>query len=512
MLFVRRVDMSNTVLSKNNIVMKRNGWIVAIGLLFVIFVFFYFRFSNTDSSKEKIVDSLKIVDSSKKSESPSDEKFSKDSSIGIEGNSNTNKNNEIEKSALTSTDNKSSKRNSDTLSLRDFGVVGNGKNETIGFQKALNASVGKVLFIPKQQGKYYLTRQLFIPSNSKLVFDSNVIIQATDDLKQSHADFEALIRIENVDNVNIHANKAVFRMNKSAYASEHNHIFMINGASNVTIKNAKANNSGGDGFYIGAYKSNKAYCENIKILSSSANNNRRQGLSIVTGKNILIDGCSFNSSAGTDPESGLDIEPSKATDILQNIKVRNSTMSNNKKRGMMILLNRLNAKSAPVSIIIENCKTDGNLEGFSNRRFSGVQGEIQLLNCIAKNSKYSGFTESSCLASSIKKIYKNCVAENSNTMSKKMSNLNYKAGFYLFGDSKGNDAIGNSEFIDCKTISSTPKMFAKSATKRSTIDYEFAVENGNSKIKNIKINNFKTNGVSDASRIYAPQKDQLNIR
>lgn len=510
MLFVRRIDMNNIVLSKNKIRMKRIGWLISIGLLLVVIFLCFYRYS-TNISKDRTIGSAVDTDSATVniSKQESDEKVvMNDSLSGHNISPNSTENGAV---IPVKQVNASTKRNSDTLNLRDFGVLGNGKNETIGFQKAIDASVGKVLFIPKQQGAYYLTRQLLIPSNSKFVFDPNVIMQATDDLKQSHADFEALIRIENANNVLIEANNALFRMNKSAYSGEHNHIFMINGSSNITIKKAKANNSGGDGFYIGAYKSNKAYCENITILSSSASNNRRQGLSIITGKNVLIDGSSFNYSSGADPESGLDIEPSKATDILQNIKVRNSTMSNNKKRGMMILLNRLNAKSEPVSIVIENCKTDGNLEGFSNRRFSGVQGEIQLLNCIAKNSKYSGFTESSCLASSVKKIYKNCTAENSNTMNKKMANLKFKAGFYLFGDSKGNDVIGNSEFIDCKTISSS-KMLSKRSSNIITTDYEFAVENGNSKVKNIMINNFKTNGIVDRQAIYAPQKELLSIK
>gem|GEM_PF-1481845 len=510
MLFVKRIDMNNIVQLKNRTKMKRIVWLISIALLLVIIALSYYRYSNNISKGNiNAVDRTMDKPQGNVLEQVSDEK-----AVANDTPSSSNINlNPIEKGAGVPFKQERSavKRDKDTLNLRDFGVVGNGKNETISFQEAIDASAGKVLFIPKQQGAYYLTRQLRIPSNSKLIFDSGTIIQATDDLNQSHADFEALIRIEDANNVLIEANNALFRMNKSAYSGEHNHIFMINGASDVTIRKARANNSGGDGFYIGAYKSKKTYCENITILSSSANNNRRQGLSIITGKNILIDGSSFNSSSGADPESGLDIEPSKATDILQDIKIRNSTMSNNKKRGMMILLNRLNAKSKPVSIVIENCKTDGNLEGFSNRRFSGVQGEIQLLNCIAKNSKYSGFTESSCLASSVKKIYKNCTAENSNTMNKKMANLKFKAGFYLFGDSKGNDVIGNSEFIDCKTISST-KMLSKKSSSSVITDYEFAVENGNSKVKNIMINNFKTNGIVDGRTIYAPQKELLSIK
>src|SRR5690606_21696277 len=141
------------------------------------------------------------------------------------------------------------KADNDTINIRDFGVIGNSKNETIGFQKALNSAVGKVLYIPKQSGSYYLTRQLKVPSNTTLIFDSEVIMKSTDDLIQQAPKFEAFFRIEAATNVKINGNNALFRMNKAAYKGEHNHIFMINGSTNVILENVRANNSGGDGIY-----------------------------------------------------------------------------------------------------------------------------------------------------------------------------------------------------------------------------------------------------------------------
>src|SRR5690606_10461801 len=153
------------------------------------------------------------------------------------------------------------------------------------------------------------------------VFDSNVIVQATDDLRQAHANFEALFRIENADNVNIKADNALFRMNKSAYKGEHNHIFMINGSSNVSIHNAKANDSGGDGFYIGAYKTAQKFSKDIRIIDCVADNNRRQGISIISAKDVIVQNCVFSNTKGASPESGLDIEPNRFDDVLENIVV-----------------------------------------------------------------------------------------------------------------------------------------------------------------------------------------------
>ncbi len=488
MLFVRRVDMNNTVLSKNNIEMKRIGWIVAIGLLLVISGIYYLRFSNIDSSNERIEDSLSIMDSKEISGSPSDGKLLKDSSIGVETDSSPNKNSEIEKSAITIADNKSSKLNSDTLNLRDFGVVGNGNNETIGFQKALNASVGKVLFIPKQQGKYYLTRQLRIPSNTKLVFDSNVIVQATDDLKQDHANFEVLFRIENANNINIQANNALFRMNKSAYSGEHNHIFMINGSSKVLINKARANNSGGDGFYIGAYKSNKKLCEDITITNSVADNNRRQGVSVISAKNLLIDHCVFKNTSGTSPQSGLDIEPNKYSDILENIVIKNCKSQENAGRGFMFAISSFDSRSKAVSINVENCQAYDNYVGFASVYFlDGSRGTISFDNCKAYRSKYSGFLEASCSSDGIKKIYRNCEAINSNQSRDKSQKGSYASSFYIFeSDRQPRRSIGNSVFENCKSTVQD---------KNSNILRGISVlEKGNAIAKGITINNFQSKG------------------
>src|SRR5690606_12039191 len=115
-------------------------------------------------------------------------------------------------------------KDQDTLSLRDFNVLGNGKDETNAIQKALNQSVGKVLYIPKQNGPYYLTGQLIVPSNISIVCHPDVIFMAKNNLKQDLRDFEVMWRFENSQNVIFDARNARFRMDKAKYSSEFNHI------------------------------------------------------------------------------------------------------------------------------------------------------------------------------------------------------------------------------------------------------------------------------------------------
>lgn len=390
----------------------------------------------------------------------------------------------------------------DTLYLNDFGVVGSGEDETEGFQKAIDAAIGKVLYIPQQQGSFYLVGQLIVPSNSDIVFNPKSIVQASNDLKTKINDFEVLFRIQDVNNVSIKANDALFKMNKLAYDGEHNHIFMINGANNVLIDRARANDSGGDGYYIGAYRTRKAYSENIRLINCSASNNRRQGLSIISAKNVLVENGVFDRSSGASPETGVDIEPSRVTDVLQKIRIRNCTASDNKRRGFLVILNKLNATSEPVDIVFENCVANGNLEGFSTRQAREVQGTIEFNECTAKESRVTGFTESSCLANSVRKIYKNCIAENSNTSNRKMDGYKFKASYYLSGSAKNRQIIGNSQFINCTSVVNG---------ESNTVDYGIVIDNGDHDVAKITLDGFKASGKHNHDRVFIQERFQKSI-
>lgn len=453
MLFVRKGDMYIAQI-KNNNTMKKSIWIFFTVILTVIVAFSLYQHFNSTSSSNILSDtaSYNITKKVESNDKLIDNKLQASDTI-VQANEiaevkqkNSNINSNVSPVAAV-------KKDSDTLNLRDFGVMGNGKNETTGFQKALDASAGKILFIPKQQGTYYLTRQLRIPSNSTLVFDSKVIVQATDDLVQNHANFEVLFRIENANNVNIKGNNALFRMNKSAYKSEHNHIFMINGSSNVSINKARANNSGGDGFYIGAYKTKKSFCENIEVSNCIADNNRRQGLSVISVKDLIVKGSTFSNTKGTSPASGVDIEPNNNIDLLQNIKFIDCKAISNQRRGFMIQLSKVKSNAKNVSIIFENCNADGNIYGFASMYFDdNVKGSVKFISCIASNSKYSGFVEESCSASGVIKSYLSCTGSNNNLSGSK-SISSGSSDFYIYDSKvKKRTKIGNSIFKNCKSI------------------------------------------------------------
>ena len=173
-----------------------------------------------------------------------------------------------------------------TVRLTHFGAAGHGNDDTLVFQSALNSAAahGQTLEIPASPVPYHV-EPLEIPSNSRIIVNAGAIVQSTPGYKP----FDRLLNIVNVRNVTITGTpgKSVFRMLKAEYtSSEYRHCVDIEGSSDIRIEGIAANDSGGDGLYIGAGK--RGFSDHVTVRDSTFDNNRRQALSIVSGSDITI--------------------------------------------------------------------------------------------------------------------------------------------------------------------------------------------------------------------------------
>ncbi|ULL15944.1 right-handed parallel beta-helix repeat-containing protein [Paenibacillus sp. H1-7] len=347
----------------------------------------------------------------------------------------------------------------DTLIVSWFGTKADGvTNDTQALQAALNAASGRKLFIPKQRAGYYLTGQLFIPGQIAIELEPGTIIQAVDTLSRVGPAYERLIRIKTVKDVYINGNGATFRMNKAAYTSgEQAHIFDISGSENVVIENVNANDSGGDGFYVGYFESTVLSCKNIVLRNCKANNNRRQGLSVISVDGLLVESCRFTNTKGTAPQSGVDIEPNSQLDLLKNIRFVQCVAEGNTGRGFLVTLLKPTALSESIDIVFDRCKTKGNSYGFS-MNYGGdgakaVPGEIKLIDCIAENEQYSGFSDLSFSADSAKRSYIRCRAINCNTVNQPDDPYSNGSSFILTTvPQQVRTSIGNAVYVDCESV------------------------------------------------------------
>lgn len=349
---------------------------------------------------------------------------------------------------------------SDVLSASWFGTKGDGVTEnTAAFQAALDAAAGKTLYIPKQHGPFYLTGQLFVASNTTIELENGTIIQAVDTLSRT-APYERLLRLKMVENVVIRGNGATLRMNKAAYTSgEQAHCVDISGSRDVVIENLNCNDSGGDGFYVGVYEVTAGHgpCRDIILRDCSADNNRRQGLSVISVDGLLVENCRFTNTNGTAPESGVDLEPNGQSEPLRRIRFMNCLAKGNAGSGFLTALLKPTRLSPLIDVTFEGCTTRGNLYGFvinsAGEGAKAPQGEIRMIGCTAEEAQSAGFWDIANSSDSLRRTYIRCRAINCQTTMAPDSIDGFSASFVVTcATSKPRVSIGNVEMIDCQSV------------------------------------------------------------
>src|SRR5699024_7481253 len=136
------------------------------------------------------------------------------------------------------------------------------------------------------------------------------------------------------------------------------HCISVQGADNSIIQGFKLLRSGGDGITInkvpGANPANHPY--NVEIKDEICDDNHRQAISVISADTHTVTECIFKNTIWTAPQSGLDIEPSVATDVLKDIKFINCSFINNAGNNVEINLRELvGAGLTPVDITFEGC-------------------------------------------------------------------------------------------------------------------------------------------------------------
>jgi hypothetical protein len=284
------------------------------------------------------------------------------------------------------------------VSLTSFGSAGNGGDDTAVFQNAIDSTAvnSETLEIPASSTPYNV-RPLTIPSNSRIVLDAGVVVQAT----SGYSAGQRMINIVDVSNISISGTpgKSVFQMRKSEYTSgEYRHCLDIEGSNNVQVSGIQCNNSGGDGLYIGAGR--QGFSDSVTVSNSGFDNNRRQAFSLISGKNITISGCTFTKTVGTAPQDGIDIEPNSTDDVIQNIKIVNSSASGNSGDGLSISLWNSGPSQAAISVTVSNFQSSNNVRnGFfaSNEHDDGrgsAPGTVTIDNSTSTNDGRYGVVAS----------------------------------------------------------------------------------------------------------------------
>lgn len=188
---------------------------------------------------------------------------------------------------------------------------------------------------------------LKLKSNSKVFFNrkSELI------LKSSSRSSYSILSLKNVSNISVY--NPVITGDRTTHLSNTGQWGMgiwLENADDVQIIAPKISNCWGDGIYIG--NTTDTYSENVIIKDGIIENNRRNGISITSGKNIVVKNSLIANSNGQNPQSGIDIEPNSSKDIIENITLRDITTYNNQMHGIIISIGNIVAGNVSKKISV----------------------------------------------------------------------------------------------------------------------------------------------------------------
>jgi len=159
----------------------------------------------------------------------------------------------------------------------------------------------------------------------------------------------------------------------------------ITSSIGITVFNPIVKNCWGDGIYIGL--DGRILSRDITIKGGTLDYNRRNGLSIVSGRNIIVDGVLISNTYGTKPMSGIDIEPNNNSAEVSDIYLKNIKTVNNFNEGILLYLVNLNDlyKKESNITVINHSDSDSGI-GF---RISSMKKGLAKANINVSNSNWS---------------------------------------------------------------------------------------------------------------------------
>lgn len=289
------------------------------------------------------------------------------------------------------------------------------EDSTAAFQAAIRSGARRVI-VPRMSTPWIVDR-IQLESNQEIFFEPGVEVVAKKGAFRGKTD--CLFEARNKTNIRLIGYGATLRMHRSDYAAppyekaEWRHVLSLRGCTNVVVEGLTLAESGGDGIYLGAGAKGEPNCD-IIIRNVVCDRNYRQGISVITAKNLLIENVVLRGTGGTPPSAGIDFEPNLPHELLVNCVMRDCVIEDNAGLGILLYLNNLNARSEPVSIRFENCVTRGtNARSFQintgNSADGAVRGVVELVNCRFEDTGRAGIAVRSKPVTGLDLKIVNCV-------------------------------------------------------------------------------------------------------
>lgn len=323
------------------------------------------------------------------------------------------------------------------------------EDATEALQAAIDSGAPKVV-VENMGRPWVVSRTINLRSNQEIVFEKGVIVEAKEGAFLGKGDCLFLAALQR--NITVIGYGAVFRMRKLDYTkppyekAEWRHTLSIRSCENVRVFGLTLASSGGDGIYLGVAKRGVPN-SNIHIKDVVCVDNYRQGISVISAENVLMENVVMRDTSGTPPMAGIDFEPNDPTEVLSNIVMRNCTVQNNSGDGFAFYLHNLNSTSRPISIRLEGCRSIGNRRSVSisvgNSKEKTVGGVIEFVDCKFEGSEGAGIYIAQKPPFGCKVRFVRCEISDASLKQSIQSPI-------VFASARGNfEPIGGVEFVDC---------------------------------------------------------------
>jgi parallel beta-helix repeat protein len=202
-------------------------------------------------------------------------------------------------------------------------------NDTAALQKAVDAvgGTGGTLLVPAGTYMIDASTHLSLKANMTLSLAPDATLKAIPNGLEGYA----VILVNGVDHVNVVGGALEGeRDNHTGTTGEWGMGLKINNAQHVVVEGVTAKECWGDGFYVGGASS-----ADVTFCNVVADHNRRQGMSVTSVDGLVVRDSVFKNTAGTLPETGLDIEPNRG-ETVTNALVAQCTFTNNAGGGLQV--------------------------------------------------------------------------------------------------------------------------------------------------------------------------------
>lgn len=191
-----------------------------------------------------------------------------------------------------------------------------------------------------------------IQSNQIILFDNNSKLKLLPSRKSNYEIF----KIKSKQNVKIFSPVIVGdRTTHIGNIGEWGMGISIVSSSNISIINPDISNCWGDGIYLGQSGNSNS---SINISYGIIDNNRRNGISIISANGLNISHTIIANTIGTSPQAGLDFEPNSFNENLKSINIKNCYFFNNKSFGVMFNTSKFVNNDKLIDISMTNVLTN----------------------------------------------------------------------------------------------------------------------------------------------------------